>query len=106
MRQVRMSAGLRYQAFAGIDQNNRQTELDTQTAYLNLNSSIAQVNAYQQALIGSQRQLDSTKTGHDVGVSTFQRPITIIRRQTGFVGSALSIFAEYYSLESSGWGDW
>ncbi|ASF45750.1 TolC family outer membrane protein [Methylovulum psychrotolerans] len=48
----------------------RQTELETQRAYLNLNSSIAQVKAYEQALSSSQTQLESTQTGYDVGIRT------------------------------------
>lgn len=48
----------------------RGTELETQRAYLNLNSSIAQVKAFEQALISSQSQLDSTKLGYEVGVRT------------------------------------
>lgn len=48
----------------------RNTELETQRAYLNLSTSIAQVKAYEQALISSQSQLDSTKLGYEVGVRT------------------------------------
>ncbi|MES2546262.1 MAG: TolC family outer membrane protein [Pseudomonadota bacterium] len=46
----------------------RQTDLETQRAYLNLSSSIAQIKALEQALISSQSQLDSTKLGYEVGV--------------------------------------
>lgn len=48
----------------------RQTDLDTQRSYLNLNTSVAQVKALEQALISSQSQLDSTKLGYEVGVRT------------------------------------
>jgi outer membrane protein len=48
----------------------RKAELETQRAYLNLNTSIAQVKAYEQALISSQSQVDSTKLGYEVGVRT------------------------------------
>jgi len=48
----------------------RRTELDTQRAYLNLETSIAQVKAFEQALSSSQSQLDSTKLGYEVGVRT------------------------------------
>jgi outer membrane protein len=48
----------------------RSTELETQRAYLNLSTSIAQVKAYEQALISSQSQVDSTKLGYEVGVRT------------------------------------
>ena len=46
----------------------RQTDLDTQRAFLNLSSSIAQIKALEQALVSSQSQLDSTKLGYEVGV--------------------------------------
>ena len=48
----------------------RNTQLETQREYLNLSSSIAQVKAYDQALISSQSQLDSTQLGYEVGVRT------------------------------------
>lgn len=48
----------------------RQTDLETQRSFLNLNTSIAQVKALEQALISSQSQLDSTKLGYEVGVRT------------------------------------
>ena len=44
--------------------------METQRAYLNLSSSIAQVKALDQALLSSQSQLDSTKLGYEVGVRT------------------------------------
>ncbi len=53
-----------------IEIARRNTELETQRAYLNLNTSIAQVKAYEQALTSSQSQLDSTKLGYEVGVRT------------------------------------
>ncbi len=46
----------------------RQIDLDTQRAYLNLNSNIAQVKALEQALTSSQSQLESTQLGYEVGV--------------------------------------
>ncbi len=48
----------------------RNTELETQRAYLNLSTSIAQVKAFEQALISTQSQVDSTKLGYEVGVRT------------------------------------
>lgn len=57
-------------ALDDVDIARRQTELETQRAYLNLNTSIAQVQAYEQALNSSQSQVDSTSTGYDVGVRT------------------------------------
>ncbi len=51
-----------------IEIARRQTDLETQRAYLNLSSSVAQIKALEQALISSQSQLDSTKLGYEVGV--------------------------------------
>jgi outer membrane protein len=48
----------------------RQSDLETQRAYLNLSTTIAQVKALDQALISSQSQLDSTTLGYEVGVRT------------------------------------
>ncbi len=53
-----------------VDIARRKTDLETQRAYFNLSSSIAQVKALDQALISSQSQLDSTKLGYEVGVRT------------------------------------
>jgi outer membrane protein len=57
-------------ALDDIDIARRSTDLETQRAYLNLNTTIAQVKALDQALISSQSQLDSTKLGYEVGVRT------------------------------------
>ena len=57
-------------ALDDIDIARRTVDLETQRAYLNLNTSIAQVKALDQALISSQSQLDSTKLGYEVGVRT------------------------------------
>lgn len=57
-------------AMDDVEIARRQTGLDTQRAYLNLGTSIAQVKALEQALTSSQSQLDSTKLGYEVGVRT------------------------------------
>ena len=57
-------------ALDDIEIARRQTDLETQRAYFNLNTSIAQVKALEQALTSSQSQLDSTKLGYEVGVRT------------------------------------
>lgn len=67
---VRQAAFNKQKAQDDVEIARRQMELDTQRAYLNLSTSIAQVKAYEQALISSQSQLDSTNTGYDVGVRT------------------------------------
>jgi outer membrane protein len=53
-----------------LDLARRQADLETQRAYLNLRTSVSQVEALEQALISSQSQLDSTKLGYEVGVRT------------------------------------
>ncbi len=57
-------------AIDDVEIARRQTDLETQRAYFNLSSTIAQVKALDQALISSQSQLDSTKLGYEVGVRT------------------------------------
>lgn len=51
-----------------VEAARRKSELDTRQAYLNLTGSVAQVQAYEQALNSSQSQLDSTNLGYEVGV--------------------------------------
>ena len=53
-----------------VDIARRKTDLETQRAYLNLGTTIAQVKALQQALTSSQSQLDSSQLGYEVGVRT------------------------------------
>lgn len=53
-----------------VEAARRQAELQTRQAYLNVASAVAQVQAYEQALISSQSQLDSTSLGYEVGVRT------------------------------------
>ncbi len=57
-------------AMDDVEIARRQTGLETQRAYLNLGTSVAQVKALEQALTSSQSQLDSTKLGYEVGVRT------------------------------------
>lgn len=67
---VREAVAKKQKAQDDVEAARRQVELDTRQAYLNLSSSVAQVSAYEQALISSQSQLDSTNLGYDVGVRT------------------------------------
>lgn len=67
---VRQAALNKQKAQDDVEIARRKVELETQRAYLNLNTSIAQVKAYEQALISSQSQVDSTKLGYEVGVRT------------------------------------
>ena len=67
---IRQAVLNKQKALDDIEIVRRQTELETQRAYLNLSTTIAQVKAYEQALISSQSQVDSTKLGYEVGVRT------------------------------------
>lgn len=67
---VRQATWNREKALEDVEVARRQTELETQRAYLNLSTSIAQVKALEQALVSSQSQVDSTKLGYEVGVRT------------------------------------
>jgi outer membrane protein len=68
--QVRQAAYNKQKAQDDLELARRQTDLETQRSFLNLDTSIAQVKALEQALISSQSQLDSTKLGYEVGVRT------------------------------------
>jgi outer membrane protein len=68
--QVRQAVLNKQKAQDDLEIERRKAELETQRAYLNLNTSIAQVKAYEQALSSSQSQLDSTQLGYEVGVRT------------------------------------
>lgn len=67
---VRQAVLNKQKAQDDLDLVRRQTELDTQRAYLNLSSSIAQLKAFDQAILSSQSQLDATQLGYQVGVRT------------------------------------
>lgn len=70
MSRVRQAAYNKQKALDDVELAKRTTNLETQRAFLNLSSSIAQVKALDQALLSSQSQLDSTKLGYEVGVRT------------------------------------
>ena len=72
----------------------RLMEQDTQRAYLNLNTSIAQVKAYEQALHSSQSQVDSTKVGYDVGVRT---SVDVLNAQQQYFGAQRDLLQARYS---------
>ena len=67
---VRQAVFNKQKALNDVDAARRQMEQETQRAYLNLNTSIAQLKAYEQALVSSQSQFDSTTVGYDVGSRT------------------------------------
>jgi outer membrane protein len=67
---VRQAVLNKQKAQDDVEIARRKVDLETQRAYLNLSTSIAQIRAYEQALTSSQSQLDSTKLGYEVGVRT------------------------------------
>jgi len=77
-----------------LDIARRKIELDTQRAYLNLSTSIAQVKAYEQALTSSQSQIDSTKIGYEVGVRTI---VDVLNAQQQFFGAKRDLLQARYS---------
>lgn len=60
----------RQRALDDVESVRRQAGLQARQAYLNVSSTVAQVKAYEQALISGQSQLDSTTLGYEVGVRT------------------------------------
>ncbi|MFM9835949.1 MAG: TolC family outer membrane protein [Methylophilaceae bacterium] len=72
----------------------RQVDFDTQSAFLNLSSSIAQVKALEQALISSQSQLDSTKLGYEVGVRT---SVDVLNAQQQFYSAKRDLLQARYN---------
>ncbi len=67
---VREAAANLQKAQEDMEVVRRQAELDTRQAYLDVSSGVAQVKAYEQALVSNQSQLDSTTLGYEVGVRT------------------------------------
>lgn len=68
--QARQAVYNQQKAQDDLELARRQANLETQRAYLNVNTSAAQVKALEQALVSSQQQLESTQLGYEVGVRT------------------------------------
>ncbi len=81
-------------ALDDIDIARRKVDLETQRAYLNLNSSIAQVKALEQALISAKSQLDSTKLGSEVGVRT---TVDVLNAQQQYFSAKRDLLQARYS---------
>ncbi len=67
---VRQAVLNKQKAQDDLEATRRQVSLETQQAYLNWMSTIAQVRAYEQAVTSSQSQVDATTLGYEVGVRT------------------------------------
>lgn len=91
---VRQAVLSKQKAQDDVEIVRRKTELETQRAYLNLSSSIAQVSAYEQALISSQSQVDSTQLGYEVGVRT---SVDVLNAQQQLFGAKRDLLQARYN---------
>ncbi len=91
---VRQAVLNKQKAQDDVEIARRKTELETQRAYLNLSTSIAQVKAYEQALISSQSQVDSTKLGYEVGVRT---SVDVLNAQQQFFSAKRDLLQSRYN---------
>ena len=64
----REALALRDKALADLENTRRTAALNARQAYLNVTNGMAQVKAFEQALVSSQSALDSNKLGYEVGV--------------------------------------
>jgi len=91
---VREAVANKQKAQDDLETARRKTDLDTQQTYLNLESNIAQVKAYEQALTSSQSQLDSTKLGYEVGIRT---SVDVLNAQQQFYSAQRDLLQSRYS---------
>lgn len=68
MSRDREAVALREKARADLDNVRRSAALGARQAYLGVTNGMAQVKAFEQALVSSQSALDSNKLGYEVGV--------------------------------------
>lgn len=68
--QVRQAVLNKQRAEEDLELARRNATLETQRSYLNVNTSMAQIAAFEQALSSAESQLESTKLGFEVGVRT------------------------------------
>ena len=91
---VREAVANKQKAQDDLEVARRQADLDAQQAYLNLISSVAQVSAYEQALVSSQSQLDSTSLGYEVGVRT---SVDVLNAQQQFFSAKRDLLQSRYT---------
>jgi outer membrane protein len=68
MSRDREAVALREKARADLDNTRRSAALGARQAYLGVTNGMAQVKAFEQALVSSQSALESNKLGYEVGV--------------------------------------
>jgi outer membrane protein len=66
----REAASNQQKAQDDVDLARHNADFQTRQAYLTVASTVAQVKAFEQALISSQSSMDSTSLGYEVGVRT------------------------------------
>lgn len=81
-------------ALDDIDIARRKVDLETQRAYLNLSTSIAQIKALEQALTSAKSQLDSTRLGFEVGVRT---TVDVLNAQQQYFSAKRDLLQARYS---------
>lgn len=91
---ARQAVSNKQRALDDVEVARRQTDLETQRAYLNLSTSIAQVKALEQALVSTQSQLDSTKLGYEVGVRT---GVDVLNAQQQFFSAKRDLLQARYN---------
>ena len=91
---ARQAALNKQRARDDVEIARRQTDLETQRAFLNLSTNIAQVKAFEQALVSSQSQLDSTKLGYEVGVRT---SVDVLNAQQQFFSAKRDLSESRYT---------
>jgi outer membrane protein len=64
----REAVALREKARAELDNTRRSVALGARQAYLGVTNGMAQIKAFEQALVSSQSSLESNKLGYEVGV--------------------------------------
>lgn len=67
---TREARALHRQALEGLEQQNRAVERQTRNAFMNVEATISQVRALEQALVSSRSALDATEAGFEVGTRT------------------------------------
>jgi outer membrane protein len=91
---VREAVANKDKAADDLEASRRQAELDARQAYLNLVTAVSQVKAYEQALISSQSQLDSTNLGYEVGV---RNSVEVLNAQQQFFSAKRDLLQAQYA---------
>ena len=88
-------ATLNYQkAQDELEQSRRKSLLQARQAWLNLSSSVAQVHAYEQAVISGRSQVDSTNKGYKVGI---RNTVDVLNAQQQFYAAQHDLHEARYT---------